>query len=459
MAQGSFPRRQFFRSATGGLLALPLLGGGIAGRTARAATAAAGPPKRLLIIYTANGAPLDDYFPGGSERDFTLSPILAPLAPHKQDLIILDGINNKAALSGDQHGAGLGTLLNGSKALPGRDFGVGRKSGGASARTIDQLIASRIGAMTKFGSLDFALKPARGNIFSRLSYTGPDQPVTPETDTALAFDRVFGALGGDTAELARLRVRRGSVLSRVVEQYRALVPRVSAADRKKVEAHLDAVADLEARIFKQAALGGSCARPARVDLGAGKEVTISKEGFNSTDAHDDRAVPQRFRAFRDIIVRAFACDLTRVATLMFSPARGEIVMSWLGITRGHHDITHAGGRSRPENVKINTWYASQVAETVAELKRIPEGNGTLFDNTLVFWANELANGYTHTLERLPWTLIGSAGGHFKTGRYLKYPGVLHNAVLVSICQAMGLADIQQVGNPEFGAGPLPRLTG
>jgi len=156
---------------------------------------------------------------------------------------------------------------------------------------------------------------------------------------------------------------------------------------------------------------------------------------------------------------ALACDLTRVGTIQWERSVGDVRFTWLGITRGHHAISHDPDTNTDSVellTKINTWYAGQFAYVLDKLACIKEGTGTMLDNTLVFWCNELSRGNAHSHPDMPFVLAGRAGGALKTGRFLQFPkkpAVPHNNLLVSIMNAMGLPD-QTCGNPAYCTGPI-----
>jgi hypothetical protein len=164
----------------------------------------------------------------------------------------------------------------------------------------------------------------------------------------------------------------------------------------------------------------------------------------------------------DLLAMAMACDLTRVSTLMCTRSAATHVCSFADpdIDEGHHTLAHKGDQDTVKNAlntKLNSWYATQLAYLVDKLKAIPEGDGTLFDNTLIFWTNEQAKGNNHSRDRMPYVLIGGAQGYFQTGRYLRQASAMsHNQLLVSILNAMGV-ETDTFGNPDYGTGPLPGL--
>src|SRR5262249_40074681 len=162
----------------------------------------------------------------------------------------------------------------------------------------------------------------------------------------------------------------------------------------------------------------------------------------------------------DLLAMAFACDLTRVASLQWSSSVSGTVHTWVGVNRDHHGLSHesdGNADAQEQLVRINRWYAEQLAYLIAKLKQIPEGQGTAFDNTVIVWSNELAKGNAHSHAPLPVVLAGSAGGVFRTGRFLTYDYAYHNDLLIALLNAFGVATTT-FGNPSWCRGPLPNLT-
>jgi hypothetical protein len=433
-----FGRRQILRSAVGAGLALPLLNVVGGGRSEAAPPAF---PKRLVLMFSPNGSIPNNWRPSGGETDFKLSRILAPLEPHRSHLLVLDNVDVSSASSGpgDDHMKGMGQLWTGTELTSG-----GSWAGGIS---VDQHIAKVVGANTKFASLEFGVQVGGASIFDRMIYKAAAQSMPPENDPGKAFDRIFGMFSADDGALVRLRARRKSVLDGVSKDFARLSPKLAAEDRIKTTAYADALRDIEKRLETGGLLAGACAKPARPA---------------AMNINDNGNYPAVGKLQMDLLVMALACDLTRVASIQWSRSTGNRVHSWQGIRESHHDLSHEGNSNLDaveKLTKINTWYAEQVAYLCAAMKQIPEGSGTMLDNTVIVWGNELGMGNSHSHRDMKWILAGSCGGYFKTGRYLNYPRgtARHNDLLVSLCHAMGLADQKTFGNPNFSSGPLPRL--
>jgi hypothetical protein len=409
----------------------------------REAAGADGAPKRIITIFTANGTLHERWAPTGSESDFTLGPILAPLAPYQDKLVILDGLEVIRQGVGDGHQLGMGCLWTGSQLLPG-DFGGGDggSAGYAGHASIDQAIAEVVGAQTPYKSLEFGVQTGGANVWTRMCYAGPNQPLPPEDNPQAMFDRLFADIGMDPQGIERLKAERRSVIDLVKGDLTSLQSRYGGDDRHKVEAHLDAIRAIEMR--NDAAIP-ACEQP-MLDL--------------AFDPYANDNFPTVVQRQIDQLVMALACDLTRVASLQCSASVSGVVFSWLGHSAGHHDLSHLGDDDQTmldQITGVNTWYAEQVKYLLDQLAAVPEGDGTLLDNTLVVWGNELSRGNSHGNMPVPFVLAGGAGGAIQTGRWLTYDQTPHNRLLVSMAQAMDV-DMQSFGDNDPGSGGLAGLT-
>lgn len=474
-APSSIARRAFLRGLGGAALTLPLVGAGLSSRRARAAgaTSAAGIPKRLVIVFSPNGTVMDSFFGPGDTSTLTLGPILAPLAPHKSDLLVLDNLEHKAAKRsvGDPHGKGLGCLLTGKPLQTGDAFpssSAGDASGWADNISIDQLIAEQIGGATPFRSLEVAGRRAGGSVWSRMSYRGPAAPVPPEDEPARLWERVFATV--------RPGSRRRRMLDQAIRELELLREKVGGEDGARLQRHRDVLVSMQGRT-SVGPTAMQCRTPVRppMDLQLG---TTNPGGIpQPINAAIDVNFPQIVKLQFANIAAALACDLTRIATFVMAPAASNLVPSWLNhngaaIAESHHQLSMrplSDADAQAKLVLINAWYAQQISEFIATLKAIPDGSGSLFDSTLVVWLNELASGPSHGFDRMPVVLAGSAQGYLRTGRYVRYPtGTSMNDLLVSIANAMGVRPIAEepngrthenrFGTPSLCAGPLAGLT-
>lgn len=442
-------RRTILRGLGGAAIALPLLDA-MHGRSARALDPKSF--KRLIVMYTPNGTIAHNFWPKGTENDFTLSPILEPLAPHKKDLLIVRGVDMLSSLDGpgDAHQKGTGQCLTATPLLEGDFSGdAGQSAGWAGGISLDQRVANHYGAATPYASLELGVAVQGSAVSSRISYRGAGQPVPPENNPYAAYQRLFADALKDPVEVARQTERRSTVLDAVADQHKALHARLGAEDRAKLEHHLLAVEEIRARL---------------------DQPTMKFEGvcqpLDQSEVVDPNLVasmPVIGRLQMDLLAMAFACDLTRVASLMWTQSAATHVYSFVDpeIAEGHHSIAHKGDEDTvkiAQNTKINVWFAKQLAYLISALKAIPEGEGSVFDNTVILWTNEQTKGNNHDRMDLPYVLAGDAGGYFDTGRYVVLnKETPHNKLLVSLLHAMGI-DQDVFGDPQYGSGPISGLT-
>lgn len=451
-------RRTFLRGLAGTAIALPLLEAGLE----RALLAQEAPgsfagnfPKRFIYFFHPNGTMLNDWWPvaGENERDFTLSRILSPLEAHKSKMIVMKGLELKSAAGdagpGGPHQRGMGTALTGQPLQQG-DFvgGDGSLAGWADGISVDQHIANYIGATTRFKSLHLGVRAdttaPTAEVRTRLSYSGPAQPVPPQNDPLVVFNDLFSDFMTAPNQLQSVRAQRRSVLDAVGGQFEALKSRAGYHDQIRLEAHLAMVRDLEVRLENERVTGDACFAP---------ETPPEQE----PDSED--TMPEISRLHIDLMVMALACDLTRVASLQYSNAKNHIRFPWLDSLGDGHQLSHAGPSNddaRTQWIKRDSWLAQEFAYLLTKLDSVQEGEGTMLDHTAVLWINELSQGNTHSHVDMPYVLAGSAGGYFDTGRYVDLGNVPHSDLLVSLQNAFGIED-QTFGDPRFVTGPIPRL--
>ena len=421
-------RRRFLAGIGATALAAPFVD--LLATPARAAGLAR--PKRLLVFFTPNGTIHRFWRPQGGETDFTFQPgsILEPLQDHRGDVILLDELDFHAA---DNHAPGMKAMLTNNGGAG--DVGAGK--------SIDQFIAERVGGSTRFRSLEFGVQTSSWGAGdqTRISYAGPNAYVSPDDDPVSAWSRMFGDLAGGPEAAAKLRRRRESILDLTRGELADLRGRLGTSERAKLDVHLESLRQVEIGI--QGGEEGSCTAP----------VAPDRHGVYQNDLF-----PQLTTAQIDLAVQALACGLTNVASIQLSHTVGDRVYSWVGVTEGHHSLSHTddGNTAKVEEfVTAERWNTTQFAYLLGRLKSLPDPEGgTLLDSTLVLWAKELGDGRLHTCDSVPWIL---AGGGLSTGRYLKLGHVNHAKVLVSICQRFGLTN-ETFGNPAAGSGGLGVLS-
>ncbi|WP_437626360.1 DUF1552 domain-containing protein [Sorangium sp. So ce1151] len=437
-------RRTFLRGAGGLAVALPFL-------DAMSGSASAVEfPKRFVVFFTGLGTVKAAWQPTGTEAAFELGEILAPLSPYRDKLLVIEGVDMESAYNGpgDPHQQGIGQALTGTELQEGTLFPYACDPaalvGWGGGISVDQLLAARLGQRTKLSSLELGVQVQYANVSSRISYLGPGQPVPPEDDPRAVFDRLFNDLSADPADLDRRRALRRRVLGSVMEDHGSLARQLGGEDRQKLEHHLEAVSEIEKRLDAPGLLGGACAVP---ELG------------ERLDVHANDNFPAIGRLQMDLLAMALACDLTRIASIQWSATQAGKVFTWLGQSDTHHALSHSspGHQAKQQQlVDIGRWQAEQLAYLLGKLDAVPEGAGTLLDNTIVLWCTDISAGQSHSRRDMPYVIAGRAGGALRTGRFLSYAGDPHNNLLVALCNAMGV-EVSTFGNPAYCTGPLPGL--
>lgn len=429
-------RRQFLRQLGVSAAALPFL----TGLPSLGLSTASGPKQRLIILFSPNGTIPPEFWPDTSGPDFALKSIMEPLAPWKDQLLVLQGLCNRVRGDGDNHMRGMACLLTGIELFPGNiQGGSDTPAGWPRGISIDQEIArhlqSRPETRTRFGSLEFGVGVSdRADPWTRMSYAGPNQPVAPISDPYQMYRKLYGQI--------RDREHLRSVLDEVRTDLAKVRNHVSREDRHMLEQHESLVRRMEREI------DDARRQPLRTDPPA-------LEG-GVADQNDN--VPRLSRMQIDLLVNSLANDMTRVATLQYTKSVGQARMNWLDIRDGHHSLSHepdSDAVSQDKLVRINRWFCEELAYLVERLHTTPEpgGEGSLLDHTLVVWTNELGKGNSHTLNDIPFVLVGGGFG-FPMGQALRLNRVPHNRFLLSLAHAVGHR-LETFGNPTLcEGGPL-----
>jgi hypothetical protein len=429
-------RRDFLRKLGLSAAALPLLGGLTSLRAAEPTAA----KQRLIFVFSPNGTVPTEFWPEGEGSNFKLKRILQPLAPFKDKLLTLKGVNNLVRGDGDSHMRGMSCLLTGIELFPGNIMGGGgQPAGWASGPSIDQeirrFLQSKPETKTRMGSLEIGVAVGnRADPWTRWSYVGANQPVAPISNPYDLFDKLYGQMKESESMVSVLDGLRGDLA--------AVARAVDAKDRHLLEQHTTALRELE-RNMKEQQTAGALVVPASPAVG------VMMENDN---------IPVITKMQTELLVSAFQNDLARVATFQFSNSVGGMRMKWIGIEEGHHALSHdpdLNTGSVEKLTKINTWFAEQIAFLAKRLQETPEPNGTgsMLEHTTIVWTNELGKGNSHALEDIPWVLIGGGLG-FKTGRALKYTKAAHNRLHLALAHAFGHR-LEAFGNPALcKGGPL-----
>ena len=412
-------RRQFIKNLGLSSACLPF----IVGLPSLGLASPARPRQRLVIMFSPNGTIPPAFWPDETGKDFALKEIMTPLEPFKERMLILRGLANKIKGDGDGHMRGMSCLLTAIELFPGNvQGGSDTPAGWASGISIDQEIKNflqgREETRTRFGSLEFGVGVTdRADPWTRMSYGGPNKPIAPISDPYQMYQKLYG----QQKDKENLR----SILDDVRDDLKKVRKLVSAEDRKLLQEHETLVVQMEKEV-NEADQQKLRVNPPILDPGV-------------SDQNDN--VPRLSRMQIDLLVNSFVNDMARVATLQYTKSVGQACMNWLGIKENHHSLSHEPDKdevAQGKLVKINTWFASELRYLVEKLANTPEpgDSGSLLDHTLIVWTNELGKGNTHTLQSIPFVLVGGGFG-FEMGRSLRFDDLPHNRLHMALAHAVG----------------------
>jgi hypothetical protein len=398
------------------------------------------PRQRLIVMFSPNGTIPNHFWPDHSGVDFVLKPILKPLESFRDKMLVLKGVHNRVRGDGDSHMRGMSCLLTGIELFPGNiQGGSHTPAGWAKGISIDQEIKnylqSQIPTRTRFGSLEFGVGVSdRADPWTRMSYAGPNQPVAPTDDPYRMYQKLYGNLR-DKAALQ-------SVLGTLQEDFKKLGDRLSPTDRVLLEQNAKFIAELDRELAAD----------------KGKKFCAQPPSLESGVANQNDNLPELGRMQIELLINSFVNDFARVATLQFTKSVGGARMNWLDIKDNHHSLSHEPDKNASavdKLTRINTWFAEELAHLANRLAETPEpgGTGSMLDHTTIVWTNELGKGNSHTLNDIPFVLLGGGLG-FHTGRSLQFDGVPHNRLLLSLAHAFG-HKLKTFGNHHLSkGGPL-----
>lgn len=450
-------RRAFLRGATGVAIALPWLEYFEPPKL----RAQAGMPQRAsryITVFTPGGTVLDKWRPTGTETAPVLSPILAPLEPMKQRLLILEGLDMKSAVGGI-HESGIIALLTGTpQSSMYRRF--------ASGPSIDQVLADRF--MKPRRSLELAIRWATGKAHGLLATNNclnfenaqGFKPIPPRLDPVQIWNDLFKSSSAPATNDAAARLaRRKSVLDYLDRRYSTLSQKLGGEDRAKLEQHLTKIREIE-RTLEQVSTPTTtaCKAPQLVDTSKYNPFTGKKSADDGSikDISTDSEIPKVGKLMMDMLVMALACDMTSVGTLQWTDTEAKHTFPWLNLSEHHHYYQHDGGFKPAECQKICTWYSEMHLYLLQAMQAVDMGGHSLLDESIVLFGSELQEPPTHKTDRMPLLLAGGGGG-LRTGRWLRYDSVSHNNLLVSILNLFG-DDRKTFGDPMYCDVPLKNLS-
>ena len=446
----SLNRRQFLRGI-GAAVALPVLHSGLRPvaraaasaplATGGVATTATGAPLRMAYVYFPNGALPANWWPAAEGADFTAATTIAPLAPLKNSVQLLGGLDHKNATAGNDgagdHARANATFLTGARA---------RKTDSTDIRvgiSVDQIIAQRLGHVTRFPSLELSCDSIRksGRCDSgyscayqyNLSWASATTPVAPESNPRLVFERLFGA--GSVSERQRnfeLRQEtQKSLLDFVMDDARSLQRQLGRSDQAKLDEYLTGVREIEQRIQRTEKFG---ALP---------------DPHSDTPAGIPGNYGDHMDVMFDLLAMAFETDSTRVSTLLLAGDGSNRAYPQIGIPEGHHFCTHHRNNEdlMSKVGKIDLYYMQHFARFLAKLEAKMDTDGhSILHNSMIVYGSGNSDGNRHTHHNLPIVLAGNGGGTLTPGRFMQMGGVPMSNLFLSLTDRMGVSGLERIGD-------------
>ena len=358
------------------------------------------PPVRFACLFSGNGFHSKEWWAKGEGKSMELGKVLESLTPFREKLLFMRGLYNQEALIGGIHSCQTGNLLTGAHLAPGGEI----KSG----VSCDQVIAERLKDQTKVPSLVLGTEPSIAAIHknysmiysSHISWSSSTTPTPLELYPALAFDRLFRDEVGRADQ---------SVLDAVIDDTRSLRNGVSKSDQRRLDEYLSSVREVEKRI-DQAGKSGRL---------QGWRPTLTKPDMPRPADGIPQDIDQHMRLMCDILVLAFRTDTTRVCTLKLNNDHSSLRFPHLKVDYMiHHLLSHTDGA---DWLKVNRFFAEQLAYIAGKLDAVQEGERTLLDNSMIMYCSSMMTG-NHNNDQLPVVMVGRGGGQIKTGRVLDYSG-------------------------------------
>jgi uncharacterized protein DUF1552 len=388
----------------GATVSLPLLDAMFPAFTALA-RAQARPRTRFGAIYIANGAIMEQWIPDAVGSGFAFKPILAPIEPFKEQVVVVTNLtrSHPGSQVGD-HAVSAAGFLTGvwPKRTEAEDV--------LAHTTVDQIVAQQIGQETPFPSLEVATEDFTGYVgacspgfncvyLNTVSWSSPSTPLPMDINPRVVFERMFGQGGSPAQRAARIRDDR-SMLDSITAEARQLQRGLGTRDRQRVTEYLDNLREIERRI-QQA------------------------EAHNRTDVNLDVpiGVPDAFEdhvgLMYDLLAVAYQADITRVFTFMLTRELSQRTYQNIGVTEQHHTVSHHGNDPQKiaQNVKVNTYHMRLFAKFLEKLKATPDGDGSLLDHSLIFYGGGMGNPNGHASDPLPVVAVG--GGVGKGHRHIE----------------------------------------
>jgi hypothetical protein len=401
----AIPRRTFLRGA-GAAVALPLLDSMVP------AFAAAGKPVlRVSIIYNSNGMNMDRWTPAGEGSTFEFSPTLEPLAPFRDRVLVLSGLNNNAGDPLPSEGENAPHERSGGVFLT----CVHPKKEGQVAVSADQIIARELGKHTQLPSLELGLhsNDAVGGCekgwscayTNTISWSSPTTPLPIEYQPRAVFERLFGDNSSTDPEVRLSRIRKDrNLLDSVTESASRLMGTLGTSDRARLGQYLDAMRDIERRIQL-------------AEEQSSREMPVVERPVGLPSTYEEHA-----KLMFDLQVLAYQTDMTRMCTFMLARGQSNLTFPQIGVPEAHHSLSHhQDDPVKLEKIgKIDLYHSTLFAYFLEKLRSTPDGDRPLLDNLMIVYGSDMSDGNKHWLQNLPIVLAGGGGGQIKGGRHVHF---------------------------------------
>ncbi len=369
--------------------------------------------KKIIFVYTPDGAIPDQWHPTGSETNFTLPTMSAPFQTVKDHCIFMNGI--------DMNNAGHGRT---SKALS-----------GDQNTSLDLFLAKTIGATTPFSSLQLGVLSNGHGSLSRLNGSEPSYEDNPLT----AFDRIFGAGNSSSEDISTQRTK--SILDANRQALSSLRDKLGSFEKSRLDEHTASIEKIETRLdaLTTNAMGGVCETPI----------------FNSGSFNGDHSSDVNFETLADLqmdlIVLALKCGLTRVASLMLGNHQSGFKIPQVAVDSDYHQSIH--GRPASDYALYRSYFSERMVALINRLRTETDVDGSsLLDNTVILQVTDMGDGRSHSGSNVPFMFAGGSN-ILNTGKSLSFSSVDYRNVLDTAALAMGV-NMDAADYTRYGNGPL-----
>jgi hypothetical protein len=384
-------------------VALPLLDSMVPAQTPLSQTAA-NPLSRFGFVYIPHGKIMNKWTPAKTGAGFEFTPILKSLEPFRDHMVVVSGLSERGTDGG--HSLSPSQWLTGvmPKHTEAEDI--------EAAKTMDQLIADKIGQDNQFPSLELATEDLTGLVgaceggyscsyMNTISWKTPTTPLPMEVNPRVLFERMFGGGGSLERRLARME-EDTSILDSITHRVSHLQTGLGARDRARLSEYLDNVREIERRIH-------------RAEKQSTSSLAVPDAPVGVPDSFDEHA-----KLMFDLLALAYQANLTRVFTFMMARELSGRTYPQIGVPDPHHAVSHH--QNDPVTIakheKINTYHIQLLAGFIDKLQSTPDGDGSLLDHSMIVYGSGMGNGNVHSHDPLPALVLGGLSGQIHGGRHV-----------------------------------------